>query len=132
MFERKTDAVIELSSSSFEGNRIKSNVTNGLPITVMFYAPWCGYCKMAKPQFSIFSNLVRHQTKMGSLNCDISENKEISQRFNVKGYPTIIRFDKNGIPVNTYQGKPIWDNSAKEEFLKFMCGSCNGVKPKWK
>ena len=51
---------------------------------VLFYAPWCGYCKSIMP---IWDNLSRKYPNLEKVDCDA--NKQVGQEQNVKSFPTI-------------------------------------------
>eukprot|EP01006_Ploeotia_vitrea_P032027 TRINITY_DN64304_c0_g1_i1.p1 TRINITY_DN64304_c0_g1~~TRINITY_DN64304_c0_g1_i1.p1 ORF type:complete len:433 (-),score=85.37 TRINITY_DN64304_c0_g1_i1:97-1233(-) len=70
---------------------------------VMFYAPWCGHCKNAAPEFSKAAKSVKDVIKMGVVDAD--QHKELGGRFGVRGFPTIKYWGpgKNSVPQD-YQG----------------------------
>lgn len=51
---------------------------------VLFYAPWCGYCKSIMP---LWDNLSRKYPNLEKVDCDA--NKQVGQEQNVKSFPTI-------------------------------------------
>jgi protein disulfide-isomerase-like protein len=79
---------------------------------VLFYADWCGHCKKLKPTWEKASkNASENGLTMININIggsdkdtdeDKKKNEEISKKYNIDGYPTIILF-KNGKPV-PYEG----------------------------
>jgi protein disulfide isomerase family A protein 5 len=66
---------------------------------VMFYAPWCGYCKLAKPIYEELANEI--QKPLYLFNCE--EFKSKAQEYRVDSFPTIGIVSKNAI-VQTYDG----------------------------
>merc|ERR1712224_467687 len=59
----------------------------------MFYAPWCGHCKRAKPHFGSAS----HKVDMPFVAVDCTEaGKAICSTYRVGSYPTFLHF-KNGM-----------------------------------
>tara|TARA_B100000900_G_scaffold415431_1_gene445271 strand:+ start:3417 stop:3902 length:486 start_codon:yes stop_codon:yes gene_type:complete len=92
---------------------------NSEDILVMhFYTDWCPYCKKAKPEWSKFENYVNNKNKsidytinLTSVNCD--ENKNIADKYQVDGYPTIKLLYKN--KVYDFDAKVTKDNLV--EFL---------------
>lgn len=72
---------------------------------VMFYAPWCGHCKRLKPEFEKAAEALRdHEYPMKFFKVDCTEQgKEICNRFQVTGYPTVKLFNHNQF-VKEYDG----------------------------
>jgi len=75
------------------------------PALVLFYANWCGHCTKLKPTWIKTAKLAEEkdltmiQINVGGEEGDSEETKqknaEISKKYNIDGYPTIILF-KNG------------------------------------
>ena len=61
-----------------------------VPVVVDFYADWCGPCKMMAPVFDDFAREHRGSALVAKLDTDA--NQATSQRFNVRGIPTLIVF----------------------------------------
>ena len=60
----------------------------------MYYAPWCGHCRNAKPEFE---KLIDHADKhlingkkiiCKMVNCEAEENKDVAKKEDIHGYPT--------------------------------------------
>ena len=62
----------------------------------MFYAPWCGHCKNAMPEFDKLAENPPNGVKVVKINCDEEANKELAKKQNIQGFPTI-RYYKNGM-----------------------------------
>lgn len=54
----------------------------------IFYAPWCGHCKMSMSEFK--DACARGDGKVLLINSDLLENKEILTNYNITGFPTIM------------------------------------------
>ena len=103
----------DLMENMSNDNDPESIMSSDKPMMVFFYAPWCGHCTNAKPEF-----LKLMQKAPGSaymIDCDA--NKEIAQKHNIDGFPTI-RFYANG-PKNGNPQDYNGDRSA-EDMFKFM------------
>jgi protein disulfide-isomerase-like protein len=74
---------------------------------VLFYADWCGHCKKIKPVWDETADEINDKDKnkkMLKVNCGggSEKEKEIMEKYNIDGYPTIILFT-NGKP-SPYEG----------------------------
>lgn len=75
---------------------------------VLLYADWCGHCKKIEPEWSDASSKSNGRMLQRNVGAkDVSketadENKEIMDKFNVDGFPTILVF-QNG-KVVPYEG----------------------------
>ncbi len=81
--------VAEVSDNSFEKNVLLSEV----PVLVDFWAAWCGPCRVLAPTVEAVAEKYRGEMHVVKVNVD--ENMSVSQRYGVKGIPTLILF-KNG------------------------------------
>ncbi len=63
----------------------------GIPVVVDFHADWCGPCKMMAPEFDAFAS--KFAGRVFAAKLDTDRNQETAQRFNVRGIPTMIRFE---------------------------------------
>jgi protein disulfide-isomerase-like protein len=59
-------------------------------VFVEFYAPWCGHCKKLLPELEEAAKQLWGSSpgiKIAKMDADRSENKPVSKRFGVKGFP---------------------------------------------
>ena len=55
----------------------------------MFYAPWCGYCKEMKPSYAAAAKAVKMEnSKIVLAALDATKYRELSEKEEIKGYPT--------------------------------------------
>jgi thioredoxin 1 len=81
--------VSEMSDSNFE----KGVLESGKPVLVDFWAEWCAPCRMIAPAVEAVAEKYEGIASVVKLNVD--ENPSTSQRYGIKGIPTLILF-KNG------------------------------------
>jgi|SRR5215467_9435000 len=74
-----------------------------LPVLVDFWAPWCGPCRMVEPVVEQLSQERAGQLKVAKVNSDLAP--ELGQRFDVRGIPTLILFEKGQV-VDRVTGAP--------------------------
>jgi thioredoxin 2 len=66
-----------------------------LPTLVDFWAPWCGPCRMVEPVVEQMSRELAGKLKVVRVNSD--EAPMLGQRFQVRGIPTLILFDREQV-----------------------------------
>src|SRR5213596_2992658 len=84
-----SDQVTEVSDSSFEKDVLQSDK----PVLVDFWAAWCAPCRMLAPTVDAIAEKYAANARVVKVNVD--DNPSISQRYGIKGIPTLILF-KNG------------------------------------
>ena len=99
---------MEINDGSFQ----KEVLENKNLVMVDFWAPWCMPCQMIKPMIEELGEQMRDKVDVKTLNVD--ENKEIADRYNIKGIPAILFF-KNGEVVKEMVGM-----QSKEAFIEVI------------
>lgn len=71
---------------------------------VFFYAPWCGFCKTAKPKFQqIAQGMDPNSFQFLLFDCEAA--KELAGKYVKPTYPTIVKFRNSSLqPVNQIVG----------------------------
>ena len=60
---------------------------------VFFYAPWCGHCKHAKPEWVKAKVLLeKDNIPLFVVNADEAENRPLAQRVGLTGFPSFFIF----------------------------------------
>jgi thiol-disulfide isomerase/thioredoxin len=74
---------------------------------VLFYAPWCTFCKSAKPKFQqIATSLDPNSFQFLTVDCD--QSKSLADKFSP--FPTIAKFRGSTVPVDKIVGdRPMAD-----------------------
>jgi len=63
---------------------------------VFFYAPWCGHCKKAKPEWAEAAKVLEEDNiPLFAVNLDEDENRPLAQKYQIQGFPTIMIFKKD-------------------------------------
>ena len=58
-----------------------------------FFAPWCPYCKRFAPIYKQVAAEVQKKTdRIKFARVDITKEKVLTRRYNIRGYPTTILF----------------------------------------
>ena len=102
----------------------QSEGSNDTNVYIMyFYTEWCPYCKRARPEINKFETYLNNinntnDNKFKIIRIDCDKNPEKAEKYNVKGYPTIIMLYKG--EKYEYDAKPEKDNLIKfvNSFIK--------------
>ena len=81
-----SEHVNEVSDSSFETDVLQSD----RPVLVDFWAAWCTPCRLLAPTVEAVAEKYSATARVVKLNVD--ENPSVSQRYGIKGIPTLILF----------------------------------------
>lgn len=81
---------------------------------VMFYAPWCGHCKAAKPEYTAAAEQFGGDKKVSFSALDCTKFQPLCQKHDVSGFPTFIYFNYGKNP-SPYDGA-----RSMEGFAEFM------------
>ena len=90
------------------GDNFKELVTDQDSVgwLIIFYAPWCGHCKAALPEWNEAATAMKKEKriKFGMINCD--EHKSECGNYGIRGYPTI-KWRKKEQPCQCQKAKKI-------------------------
>jgi protein disulfide-isomerase-like protein len=105
--------VIELTQSNFFPTVQTSSKKQWL---VKFHAVWCGHCKRLAPIWEQLSQS-KEAESVGIAKVDATKNRDLADKFLVKGYPTLIFLDLDDDTYIKYTGQ-----RALEDLQTFIGG----------
>lgn len=83
--------MVEVTNTNFNSEVIESEY----PVFVEFWASWCPPCKMMEPMIHALESEYDGSISFVSINID--RNPDIAEKYNVKGVPTFVIFNKGMI-----------------------------------
>jgi thioredoxin 1 len=81
-----SEHVTDVSDLTFEKEVLQAD----RPVLVDFWAAWCAPCRMLAPTVEAVAQIYASRARVVKLNVD--DNPSISQRYGIKGIPTLILF----------------------------------------
>ncbi len=111
--------IIELTEDNFQ-----SELEDGRPMLVDFWAEWCGPCRMVAPTLDELATEYDGKVRIGKLNVD--QNQKLSMQFQVQSIPTFLLF-KNGEVAGRMMGA--MPKAAFEKFIDKSLEDAPGPKP---
>jgi len=73
-------------------------------VFVEFYAPWCGHCKKLIPTWEKLAGVFKNEENVVIANLDADQHKDISSKYGVTGFPTLVYFSKDNKEGTNYNG----------------------------
>ncbi|KAK2722653.1 hypothetical protein QYM36_002993, partial [Artemia franciscana] len=104
-FQNSTVVVDKATNIILLNNRINKLSPQVIDITLKFYAPWCTHCKNLAPEYVKAAEKLATQgslIKLAEINAE--EERGISKRYDISGYPTLKLF-KDGKPLDYTGGR---------------------------
>tara|TARA_B100000902_G_C27094031_1_gene805321 strand:+ start:346 stop:807 length:462 start_codon:yes stop_codon:yes gene_type:complete len=96
---------------------INKNLESGSVDLYYFFTKWCPHCSNATPIWEDLKETTptMNNVKINYISVDCEKEKELAEKFNIEGYPTIILINKDKQKIE-YDAKP--NKETLELFLK--------------
>ena len=82
-------------------NNYKEILSEGKPVVIDFWAPWCGPCRALGPVIDQISQEMAY--RLDVYKCNVDEEADLATQFRIVSIPTLILF-KGGKAVHTIVG----------------------------
>lgn len=96
----RPDSPFTVDDAEFSSAVLEAKV----PVLVDFFATWCGACRSVEPALDALASRYKGRLKVAKL--DVDRNREISARYQVRGTPTLILFDRGQVAEKVVGAAP--------------------------
>ncbi|XP_049886276.1 protein disulfide-isomerase A5 [Pectinophora gossypiella] len=86
--------IYHLADSEALNKFIKKGAAAYKKAMIMFYAPWCGYCKTLKPEYVEAAIDLKGEALLAAIDVAKPGNSKIRQTYNITGFPTLLYYEK--------------------------------------
>ncbi|XP_032527335.1 protein disulfide-isomerase A5 [Danaus plexippus] len=86
--------IIHLIDAEALNKFLKKGIATYKKAMIMFYAPWCGYCKSLKPDYVAAAADLKGEAFLAAIDVSKPGNSKIRQVYNITGFPTLLFFEK--------------------------------------
>ncbi|KAJ8737780.1 hypothetical protein PYW08_000375 [Mythimna loreyi] len=93
---------------------------------IMFYAPWCGYCKTLKPEYVNAAADLKGESLLAAIDVSKPGNSKIRQLYNITGFPTLLYYEKGQYKL-PYNGE-----NKRQAIVDFMRDPTTAMQQKKK
>ncbi|XP_050683298.1 protein disulfide-isomerase A5 isoform X2 [Leptidea sinapis] len=106
--------VYHLTDGKALTNFLKKGASTAMKAMVLFYAPWCGYCKILKPEYVKAAGELQSEAMLAAIDVSKPGNSKLRTEYNITGFPTILYYERGQFRY-VYNG----DNKL-EAIVKFV------------
>ncbi|KAL4228418.1 Protein disulfide-isomerase A5 [Mactra antiquata] len=108
-------STVKSNVNHLTGDNFTSFTSSKDAVLVMFYAPWCGHCKKAKPDYQSAADKLSDKTRaLAAVDCTDTKSKDLCDKQEVQGFPTLKLYSRGNF-LTEYNG-----DRTEEEFFKFI------------
>lgn len=90
------------AASGQNGSGVQSDITEGLPAVIDFYATWCGPCRMISPLFDQLRD--KYSGKVNFRRVDVDAEGDVARQYGIEAMPTFVFLDASGQEVDRIVG----------------------------
>lgn len=94
--ERNAQVQLEEGFNSDAQSEADLIPVEGKQTVALFHAEWCGYCKKFMPHFESAMSEINGNSKLNLVKVDHDKNDGLSEKYEVKGFPTIVLIKPDG------------------------------------
>ena len=102
-------------------NNYKEILSEGKPLVIDFWAPWCGPCRMVSPIIDELAAEYEGKVVIGK--CDVDENGDMAADFGIRSIPTLLFVPMQGGPQMAAGALP--KHTLKEAIENVLLSNAN-------
>ena len=84
-----------------DNNNFSELISEGQPLLIDFWAPWCGPCRMMSPVVEELAQ--EYEGRVIFAKCNVDDAEDVAAQFNIRNIPTLVLM-KGGQLVDRFVG----------------------------